>query len=216
MKYNYRVKKISDLSKGNYIISLDKGNLKFKAGQFFSLGISQTFINREYSVCSGENDETLDFLIREVEGGILSKKLRELKIDDEVKVLGPYGSFYLDQIDLKRKYIFIATGTGISPFMSLLKTYPEINYQLFHGIRFEEDVISHLSEKNYFKFISKEKINKQNYFYGRISKNFDMIKDQDKNSFVFLCGNSLMVTEIYDKLINNNFKSENIFTEIFF
>ena len=99
MKYNYRVKKISDLSKGNYIISLDKGNLKFKAGQFFSLGISQTFINREYSVCSGENDETLDFLIREVEGGILSKKLRELKIDDEVKVLGPYGSFYLDQID---------------------------------------------------------------------------------------------------------------------
>tara|TARA_B100002019_G_scaffold285336_1_gene294173 strand:+ start:234 stop:884 length:651 start_codon:yes stop_codon:yes gene_type:complete len=216
VKYNYRVKKISDLSKGNYIISLDKGNLKFKAGQFFSLGISQTFINREYSVCSGENDETLDFLIREVEGGILSKKLRELKIDDEVKVLGPYGSFYLDQIDLKRKYIFIATGTGISPFMSLLKTYPEINYQLFHGIRFEEDVISHLSEKNYFKFISKEKINKQNYFYGRISKNFDMIKDQDKNSFVFLCGNSLMVTEIYDKLINNNFKSENIFTEIFF
>ena len=142
--------------------------------------------------------------------------MRELKIDDEVKVLGPYGSFYLDQIDLKRKYIFIATGTGISPFMSLLKTYPEINYQLFHGIRFEEDVISHLSEKNYFKFISKEKINKQNYFYGRISKNFDMIKDQDKNSFVFLCGNSLMVTEIYDKLINNNFKSENIFTEIFF
>ncbi len=216
MKYNYRVKKIFDLSKGNYIISLDKGNLKFKAGQFFSLGISQTFINREYSVCSGENDKTLDFLIREVEGGILSKKLRELKIDDEVKVLGPYGSFYLDQIDLQRKYIFIATGTGISPFMSLLKTYPEINYQLFHGIRYEEDVISHLSEKNYFKFVSKEKINKQNYFYGRISKNFDMIKDQDKNSFVFLCGNSLMVTEIYDKLINNNFKSENIFTEIFF
>ncbi len=216
MKYNYRVRKISDLSKGNYIISLDKGNLKFKAGQFFSLGISQTFINREYSVCSGENDKTLDFLIREVEGGILSKKLRELKIDDEVKVLGPYGSFYLDQFDLKRKYIFIATGTGISPFMSLLKTYPEINYQLFHGIRFEEDIISDLSEKNYFKFISKEKINKQNYFYGRITKNFDIIKDQDKNSFVFLCGNSLMVTEIYDKLINNNFKSENIFTEIFF
>ena len=216
MNYNYKVKKINNLSKGNYIISLDKGDLNFKAGQFFSLGIAKTYINREYSVCSGENDETLDFLIREVEGGILSKKLRELKKDDEVKVLGPYGSFYLDQIDLNKKYIFIATGTGISPFMSLLKTFPKINYQLFHGVRFEEDIISELSEKNYFKFVSKEKVNKENFFYGRISSNFDMIKKQDKNSFVFLCGNSLMVTEIYDKLINNNFKSENIFTEIFF
>ena len=216
MKFNHKIDNIVNLSEGNFILKLKKNNINFNAGQFFSIGIPNTLINREYSVCSGENDETLDFLIREVEGGILSKKLRELKKDDEVKVLGPYGSFYLDQIDLNKKYIFIATGTGISPFMSLLKTFPKINYQLFHGVRFEEDIIIELSEKNYFKFVSKEKVNKKNFFFGRISSNFDMIKKQDKNSFVFLCGNSLMVTEIYDKLINNNFKSENIFTEIFF
>ena len=57
-----------------------------------------------------------------MEGGILSKKLRELKKDDEVKVLGPYGSFYLDQIDLNKKYIFIATGTGI-PIYVITKNF---------------------------------------------------------------------------------------------
>ena len=48
--------------------------------------------------------------------------------------------------------------------MSLLKTFPKINYQLFHGVRFEEDIISELSEKNYFKFVFK-KVNKEIFLW---------------------------------------------------
>ena len=216
MKFNHKIENIINLSDGNFILKIKKNNISFNAGQFFSIGIQNTLINREYSVCSGEKDTTIDFLIREVSDGILSKKLRALSKNDEVKLLGPYGNFYLKNFDLNKKYIFIATGTGISPFMSLIKTYPDINYNLYHGIRFKDDEITEFSNKNYYKFISRENVNLTNYFNGRISDHFDKVISNDKNSFVFLCGNSLMVTEMYDKLVDNKFKPENIFTEIFF
>ncbi len=216
MEFIHKIVKIINLSEGNYIISLEKKDVSFNAGQFFSLGIPNVLINREYSVCSGENDRTIDFLIREVSDGILSKKLRELKNEDEVKLLGPYGNFYLKNFDLNKNYIFIATGTGISPFMSLIKTHPKLKYHLFHGIRFKNDIIEDLSEKNYYKFVSREKVNLPNYYNGRITDNLDKVTNYNKDSFIFLCGNSLMVTEIYDTLIKIGFKAENIFTEIFF
>ncbi len=216
MKFHHKVIEIENLSEGNFILKLDKKDIVFKAGQFFSLGIPGTNINREYSVCSGENENSIDFLIREIDEGILSKDLRKLKIGDEVKILGPYGNFYLKNFNLNENYIFIASGTGISPFMSLLKTYPKIKYQLYHGIRYKVDMINSLPKKNYFKFVSKENINTTDFFNGRITKNLEMLSKQDKRSYVFMCGNSMMVTDVYDYLINNDFKPEKIFTEIFF
>ena len=100
--------------------------------------------------------------------------------------------------------------------MSLLKTYPKIKYQLYHGIRYKVDMINSLPKKNYFKFVSKENINTTDFFNGRITKNLEMLSKQDKRSYVFMCGNSMMVTDVYDYLINNDFKPEKIFTEIFF
>ena len=216
MSYNYKVLEVKNYGNGNYILKVERKNIAFNAGQFFSIGIPNMLINREYSVCSGENDNYLEFLIREISDGILSKELKKLNKNDEVKVLGPYGNFYLKEMDYNKKYIFIASGTGIAPFMSLIKTYPDLNYKIYHGIRFNEDSIKELYNDKYMKFISREKIDEKNCFNGRLSEYFNFISEEDKNSYAFLCGNSLMVTDIYDRLIKNNFKAENIFTEIFF
>ena len=216
MNYIHKTLGIEDIGKANYILKVEKKDIQFKAGQFFSIGTPSLIINREYSVCSGEKENQLEFLIREIDNGILSKQLRNLKINDPVKILGPYGNFYLKNFDMKKNYIFIASGTGISPFMSLIKTNPNLNYKLLHGIRYIEDSIDGLINDKYLRFISREKIDAKNCFYGRITKYLNFLENEDKDSFVFLCGNSLMVTEIYDNLINYNFKSENIFTEIFF
>ena len=188
---------------GNYFIKVARNNIKFNAGQFFSLGTSDIPINREYSV-------------REISDGILIKRLKILNKNEKIKILGPYGNFYLKKIDFHKKYIFIASGTGISPFMSLIKTYPNIKYKIYHGIRLDEDAIQSLEGKNYLKFISKEKVNKKNCFKGRLTLHKDIFENEDKDSYIFLCGNSLMVTELYDILVEYNFKPQNIFTEIFF
>ena len=100
--------------------------------------------------------------------------------------------------------------------MSLIKTYPNIKYKIYHGIRLDEDAIQSLEGKNYLKFISKEKVNKKNCFKGRLTLHKDIFENEDKDSYIFLCGNSLMVTELYDILVEYNFKPQNIFTEIFF
>lgn len=214
----HKVIDIINIGDANYILRIEKKNLKFSAGQFFSIGISETLINREYSVCSAENDPFLDFLIREVEGGILSVKLKKLKKGEFVKILGPYGNFYLENFDIKENYIFIATGTGISPFMSLIKTHKNLKYKIYHGIRKNIDIIEDkdINQNNYFKFITRENAKGINSVNGRITINFDIIKSEKKNSFFFLCGNSMMVTEIYDRLIDNGFESNKIFTEVFF
>ena len=216
MSYDHKVLEIRNYGNGNYILKLERNNINFNAGQFFSIGIPSILINREYSVCSGENDDYLEFLIREISDGILSKELKNLVKGSKVKVLGPYGNFYLKEMDLKKKYIFIASGTGISPFMSLIKTYPNLNYNIYHGIRYYDDGIQELDNLSYLRFITREKVEKENCFNGRVTNYFNFINKEDKDSYAFLCGNSLMVTEIYDKLMKNNFKSENIFTEIFF
>ena len=216
MSYDHKVIEIREIGKHNYILKLERKNINFNAGQFFSLGVTNSIINREYSVSSGEKDDYLEFLIREISDGILSKSLKKLKINNKVKVLGPYGNFYLKNMDEKKKYLFIASGTGISPFMSLIKTHPKLSYNLYHGIRLYEDMIDEVSENQYLKFISREIIERPNCFNGRITNHLELINKEEKNCLVFLCGNSLMVTEVYDTLIKNSFKPENIFSEIFF
>jgi len=216
MNFDHDVIDIKNQGFGNYFLKVARNNVKFKAGQFFSLGTFDMPINREYSVCSGEHDDYLEFLIREISDGILSKRLKILDKNEKIKILGPYGNFYLKKIDFDKKYIFIASGTGISPFISLIKTYPNIKFKIYHGIRLYEDAIESLEEKNYLKFISREKVNKKNCFDGRLTLHTDIFKNEDKNSYIFLCGNSLMVTELYDILVEYDFKPENIFTEIFF
>jgi ferredoxin-NADP reductase len=212
----YRVIEIQNLSIGNYIIKVEKRDLKFTAGQFFSLGLENNLINREYSVCSGENDSTVDFLIREINKGIISSNLRNIKINDKIKVLGPFGNFYLKKFDEKKQYIFIATGTGIAPFMSIIKTYPNTNYKIFHGVRLFEDTIKELIDKNYFTFVSREKCMGHNIYEGRITKYISLLNRFNKDTYFFLCGNSIMVSEVYDLLLKNNYSAINIFTEIFF
>ena len=73
-------------------------------------------VNREYSTYSGEHEEHLDFLIKEVEGGLVSVQLKSLKPGDGVEIHGFYGNFRIKSPDDGRSYCFVATGTGIAPF----------------------------------------------------------------------------------------------------
>lgn len=218
----YKVIDIISNGGGNFILRVERNNLSFMPGQFFSLGIPGIPINREYSVTSSLNDIHLDFLIREIEDGTLSSKLRKLKKNDEIKILGPFGEFYLKKMDFKKKYIFIASGTGIAPFISIIKSNQSLDYELFHGVRNFEDIYHDRIIKNYTVFISRNKRNiskkiTHKHFNGRITENFDFLQKYIKQEHLyFICGNSSMVSDIYDFLEKNKIKSNKIFTELFF
>ncbi|NQU86603.1 MAG: oxidoreductase, partial [Mariniphaga sp.] len=134
----YRVKEIKYLTAEAFIISLPKSHFDFKAGQHISLSIKGDYQSREYSIYSGENDDSFQVLVKEVEGGYFSPKLKNLKEGDIVEIHGPLGRFGLEEKKKNtHKHIFIASGTGIAPFHSIVKSNPNLNHHIIHGVRYQ-------------------------------------------------------------------------------
>jgi ferredoxin/flavodoxin---NADP+ reductase len=221
MNYLHKVIKIIRYGSANYILRVERNNIKFNPGQFFSIGMPGVPINREYSVGSGVDENYLDFLIREINDGVLSTKLKNLKKDDQIKILGPYGEFYLKEFNTNKRYNFFASGSGLAPFISIINSFKNLKYNIFHGVRLFEDIYTETELKNYNVFISKfDNKEKHNYIKthnGRITSNFDIIENYiSPNDLFFICGNSLMVNDVYDYLEKNNIKNSNIYSELFF
>jgi len=221
MNYLHKVIKIIKYGSANFILRVERNNIKFQPGQFFSIGVPGVPINREYSVSSGVNENYLDFLIREIKEGVLSTKLKNLKKDDQIKILGPYGEFYLKEFNINKKCNFFASGSGLSPFLSIIRSFKNLNYNIFHGIRLFEDIYTESELKNYNIFISRpvtgEKYNSVNIYNGRITSNLEIIKKFiSPSDLFFICGNNLMINDVYNYLEKNNIKNSNIYSELFF
>lgn len=202
------------LSEHTFVLRVEKPNTPVRAGQCYSLGTENLAINREYSIYSGVNENYLEFLIREVEGGIVSPALAQLKQGDEVTLTGPFGEFCIDNLNLNdRNFLFIASGTGIAPFHSFIRTFPNIKYTILHGIRNEDeryDSESYLPE-SYKPCISKPiELSKSE----RVTDKLGKIDLSDKT--IFLCGNKMMISDSLAIIRRSNLSGDRVFTETFF
>ncbi len=94
----------------------------FRAGQYFAIGIpvDGRWTQRPYSTAStpGEREDP-EFLIRLVPTGSLTPRLWRLRPGARVRIGPPKGRFTLDAGD-RRRHVFLATGTGIAPLLSML------------------------------------------------------------------------------------------------
>ena len=124
----YKVLEIEHLTESTFRLRTERPAVHIRAGQCFSVGPKGLGVNREYSMYSGAEDPYLDFLIRRVERGVVSAALRNVRVGDEVEIGGPYGEFCLQESVSDRRYLFIATGTGIAPFRSYVKTSPSLDF----------------------------------------------------------------------------------------
>ncbi|MFB6280668.1 MAG: FAD-binding oxidoreductase [Haloferacaceae archaeon] len=92
--------------------------VEFVAGQYVSVRYRGT--TRPYSVASSPTRDDLEFCIRRVPGGELTSDLAEtLSEGDVVTLRGPYGDFVMEPPS-KRDLVFLATGTGVAPFRSMI------------------------------------------------------------------------------------------------
>ena len=114
---------------------------RFRAGEFVLIGLDHWSeklqrnkpIMRAYSMSSGPYDDELEFYSIKVPNGPLTSKLQHIKIGDEL-ILGKRatGTLVTSSITLGGNLWLMGTGTGIAPFMSLLRD-PEI-YEQFDNI----------------------------------------------------------------------------------
>jgi ferredoxin-NADP reductase len=205
---------VRSLTDAAYSIRCERAGLEFAAGQCANLGFPGAGVNREYSTYSGEQDEDLEFLIREVPGGLVSSQLRSLKAGEHVEIHGFYGDFQLQERHDGRPYVFIATGTGIAPFRSFVRSSPGLDYQIVHGIRFasERYDCDDYTPDRYTSCVSRES---GGDFKGRVT---DFLRGHtvDRDAVCYLCGNRAMISEAYGLLRAQGIDSDNIYSECFF
>ena len=94
---------------------------RFTAGEFVMIGLEGA-PKRAYSITSGPYDDFLEFYSIKVPDGPLTSKLQKVKVGDTLQVGDkPTGTLTLNNIELGGNLWMLATGTGIAPFISLLR-----------------------------------------------------------------------------------------------
>lgn len=111
----------------------------FLPGQFVSL--TQAGITRAYSIASAPCENSFALCANLVEGGRFSPFLFAMRAGDEVDFKGPLGGFTLKSSPADS--IFVATGTGIAPFRSMLQSGPARNVTLVFGVRHPHGLLYH-------------------------------------------------------------------------
>lgn len=137
-------------------------SLRFHNGHFTMIGlkVDDKPLVRAYSIASANYEDHLEFLSIKVEDGPLTSRLQHIKPGDKI-VVGrkPTGTLVVDYLlPGKRLYMF-ATGTGLAPFMSVVRdpeTYEKFEHViLVHGVRqidelaYRELLVDHLPSHEY-------------------------------------------------------------------
>ena len=116
-----KVEKLSESTIGFSIELDDPASLSFLPGQYVNVQIPGTDLTRAYSFSSGPGAQVASFVVRNVPNGKMSTYLSSIaKPGEAISFAGPNGSFYLREI--KRPVLFLAGGTGIAPFLSMLES----------------------------------------------------------------------------------------------
>ncbi len=211
----YKVKEIRRLTDETFSLRLPASRFRFRAGQHISLGIRGDYQSREYSIYSGENDECLEVLVKEVKEGYFTPKLSKLKAGDLVEVHGPFGKFRIDEKKMdSHKFVFIASGTGIAPFRSMVRTYPVLDYQLIHGVRYGHEAYDR-HEYDPGRYILCTTGDMTGKVHGRLTS-YLATTDFDENTEFYLCGNSNMIFDALELLKGKGFERDQMHCEVYF
>ncbi len=202
-----------EISPDVHVISFVR-DFEFQPGQVVKIALNNEVAPRIYSICSGNKEEEIHILFNIKDDGYLTPKLATMIPGEQILVSEPYGTF----IGSKKEAWYIATGTGVAPFYSMIKSGVTDNKKLIHGVRFlnqfyfEDDLEEKLTE-NYIRCCSKE--SSCHTFPGRVTDYLNSLPNLPDVSY-YLCGQALMVVEVRDLLISKGVKFDKILSEIYF
>jgi len=149
--YNGRISRWEEISPGLAIVAVKaiEEPFPFEPGQYATLGLMGTLmgteklIQRPMSISSSADDlSEYEFFIRHVESGGFTPLLWERSVGDLINIKGPKGKFLLQ--DDGRRALFVASGTGLAPFISMIETLrgrgQERDIVLLHGVSYDYDL----------------------------------------------------------------------------
>jgi ferredoxin-NADP reductase len=120
----------------------------FRAGQYVNVMVYVEGIrtSRPYSISSAPTAGLLELTVRDKSGGFVAPYLfNDLKVGDVLETTGPAGHFYYEPLIDGEDLVFLAGGSGITPFMSMIRDTVQrqrpLRINLLYGSRTPEDVI---------------------------------------------------------------------------
>ncbi len=145
--YNGRLTRWEEVSPGLAIVGVQslEEPFGFEPGQYATLGLmgSEKLVQRPMSISSSADDlSEYEFFIRLVDSGGFTPLLWQRKLGDPINIKGPKGRFLLQ--DDGRRALFVASGTGLAPFISMIETLrargQTRDIVLLHGVSHDHDL----------------------------------------------------------------------------
>lgn len=211
----HRILSISEVSAGTCLIRFSREGLRFEPGQYLLLGPPGGDV-REYSVYSSPHQEDLEILVRVIPEGTVSSQLACLPLGSEIKVQGVMGGFLIPPDFCEKKFLFVATGTGIAPFHSMVTGLPDLDYQLYHGVRFASECYARqdFEDSRYHACLSQENGDARDHT-GRVTT---VLRGASipHGTHCYLCGSCDMIYEVFALLQQRGFSRDQIHTETYY
>jgi ferredoxin/flavodoxin---NADP+ reductase len=185
----------------------------FIPGQCVALTLDARLPARFYSIASGVKEPVVEVLYDLVPDGELTPRLAALAPGDELLCSAPFGAFR----DVEGSSCWVATGTGVAPFVSMARSRGTDGKLLLQGSRsiaglLERPLFSVMADR-YVPCCTREKA--PGVYDGRTTAWLSEKRLPSAERFL-LCGNSEMVVEARDILIGRGVLFADIVAEIYF
>jgi len=197
----------------------------FEAGQFIQVifGDQKASIFRSYSISSTPADKYIELCVKLYDNGVGSVFFTQANIGESMTFRGPAGRFVCHDTD--QNIIFIATGAGLAPIMSMLRNELE-NKQtsnpihLIFGVRHEKDIFwtdrLQALHQSYPHFTYTLTISRpESSWTGNVGRVTEYLPTHTSDKESFLCGSADMVKTVRQMLIHNGAPPKSVHFEIF-
>ena len=205
----------------------DSENFTFTPGQFISLflDIHGMTIKRSYSIANLEPSNTIDIAATDVEGGLATNYLFNLKPKQIINASGPMGKLILPRDLPFTRILLIGTGTGAAPYRAMLRQISSMlksnqikSAHIIQGVRTKEHIIyaedfanfaSNHDNLFFYPCLSREKnlapdSKYPNQISGYVQNSLPIIKPDAQNDIALLCGSPYMIEDNI-KILHNDY-----------
>ena len=204
------------LSRDTFQLDLDRpAGFHFEPGQGIRFRYDE--IEREYSLTSSPADDFLSLCVRKIAGGRFSPRLAEAEIGSVLVFSGPHGFFVFRPSD--RPAVFVATGTGIAPFVSMVRSGVS-DFLLVHGAPAHADLhfrpLMEPAARIYVGCASREQPERSSSPACRAGRVTDYVENDLPEGLYdfYLCGRRDMVRDVVG-VVDERFNGSVVYSEIF-
>jgi ferredoxin--NADP+ reductase len=212
----------------------------FEPGQYMTIGVyaDGKLVQRPYSVASSPRDagtSGYEFYVRLVPVLRFTTLLWRLPVGHEMRMIGPKGKFLLEPDD-DRVHLFVSTGTGIAPFISMCRELIAVRRPrrtvMLHGCSYVDELgYRDLLEEwqrsgtypvTYVPTISRPSDPRNAGWEGHTGRAEAVVRDvcrahglHPARTVVYICGNPDMILNVEAELMDAGFPEFHVKKELY-